>query len=69
MSTRKIFGYIGFIVSFPIAFYFIKASNSVGIGMVGLDIIIISLLIMVGVTTVFYVIGRIIEKRQGKIRK
>jgi hypothetical protein len=39
MPIRRIFGYIGFVISLPIAFYFVKISNSVGIGMIGLDTI------------------------------
>ena len=70
MPIRRIFGYIGFVISLPIAFYFIKVSGGVGIGMIGLDIIIYALLIIIAVTTIFYIVGRVIEKnRRGTTMK
>ena len=62
MPIRRIFGYVGFIISLPITFYFIKISKGVGLGMIGLDIIIYALLIVVVVTTALYIIGRFIER-------
>lgn len=64
MPIRRIFGYIGFVVSLPIAFYYAVNQNAVGIGMIGLDVLTISVLIIIGVTTILYVIGRMIEKNR-----
>lgn len=63
MSTRRIFGYIGFVISLPIAYYYASHQNALAIGMIGLDTLIISLLIIIAVTTILYVIGRLIEGR------
>jgi hypothetical protein len=70
MPIKRIFGYLGFIISLPIAYFYVVNQHAVGIGMIGLDVLIISLLIIVVVTTILYIIGRVIEsKRYGTIMK
>ncbi|MDQ2933228.1 MAG: hypothetical protein M3Q80_02500 [bacterium] len=64
MPIQRILGYLGFVISLPIAFYYVVNQKAVGIGMIGLDVLIISFLIIISITTIFYVGGRILENKR-----
>jgi hypothetical protein len=63
MPVRRIFGYIGFIFSLVFAFLYVKNQYPSGIGIIGLDLLVISLLIIIFTTLIFYFIGGVIERK------
>jgi len=65
MKTRKIFGYVGLIISIVIACCYAVVTIKPGAMIIPIDIAIISLNIIIVVTALSYIVGRIIEKNRG----
>ena len=63
MPTRRIFGYIGFIISLLIAYQY--AFGRYHDPAEGLGAMIVILFIIIVVPTIAYIIGRVVEKKRA----